>query len=294
MNPERKQRYLLHHVCIYDTEPRESMWKFLRWHHSITGYFTGDDFHITEEGHSDYTFFGCGSPFQFQLEAPPFQFKYEQEWWAKYGRRFNHICWVVDDAKESYDQLLADGASIVQEYCVFPTYNGFVVGDPEGTWVEIMEYSTKWHVPEVIARPIHLEGLRLFGTGLLVEDLRGMERWYTDALGLRTIHDSGCGDQGLLYMADYNYHPEEHNIVFQIATPHTAEEKRQFKAFGPQIATVMYLTDDVQMAFESALKAGLESITEPAFDDRTGALTAEIREPNGLPFIVRESFTTEG
>jgi catechol 2,3-dioxygenase-like lactoylglutathione lyase family enzyme len=290
MKENNRQPYFLDHVCIYDSEPRDSMWKFLRWNHGISAYFTGDTFHITDEGHSDYTFYACGSPFQFQLEAPPFQFKYEQEWWKKYGRGYNHICWRVNDAKASFDQLLRDGASICQEYTVFPTYNGFVLADPEGTWVEIMEYTTNLQIPQVVSGPIGLEGLRLFGTGLLVKNLRSMERWYAGALGLRTIFESVEGKEGMVYMAAPDYNPVQSNIVLQIATPSTQEECRQFERFGSQIAVIMYLADNVPMAWESALGAGLEPISEPAVDTRTGVLTAWIREPNGNPLLVRAPF----
>ena len=65
--------YTLHHLCIYDDKPRENMFPYLRWHHGITNYFSGAVFHVTGEGHSDYTFMGCGGPaYQIQIEAPPF------------------------------------------------------------------------------------------------------------------------------------------------------------------------------------------------------------------------------
>ena len=97
------------------------MWPYLKWHHGITGYFTGDTFHIADEGHADYTFLGCGGrAFQIQLEAPPYQFTYEQNWYAKHGNGYNHICWVVNNARESFEQLQADGATVMQEYQPFP------------------------------------------------------------------------------------------------------------------------------------------------------------------------------
>jgi hypothetical protein len=79
--------YRLHHLCIYDDKPRDNMWPYLRWHHGLTNYFSGAVFHVTGEGHSDYTFLGCGGrAYQVQIEAPPFQFEYERNWWADHGR----------------------------------------------------------------------------------------------------------------------------------------------------------------------------------------------------------------
>jgi hypothetical protein len=51
-----------------------------------------------------------------------------------------------------------------------------------------------------------------------------------------------------------------------------------------------YLALDVRGAWESALEAGMEAISEPATDNRTGVLTAWVREPNGNPLEIREVF----
>ncbi len=60
MKSAQDLNYRLHHLCIYDDKPRDSMWPYLRWHHGMTNYFSGSVFHVTGEGHSDYTFLGCG------------------------------------------------------------------------------------------------------------------------------------------------------------------------------------------------------------------------------------------
>ena len=142
MKSARDLDYRLHHLCIYDDKPRDSMWPYLRWHHGITNYFSGAVFHVTGEGHSDYTFLGCGGrAYQVQIEAPPFQFEYERNWWRDHQRGYNHICWITSDARASMEQLLANGATEVMPFEEFPTYDGFVVHDPEGRWIEIMEYT---------------------------------------------------------------------------------------------------------------------------------------------------------
>lgn len=293
LGTQTKPTYLLHHVCIYDTEPRDTMWKFLRWNHGVSGYFTGSTYHITGEGHADYTFLGCGSPFQFQLEAPPFQFGYERNWWDRHGRGYNHICWVVDRAKASFDQLVDAGVAVMQEYTEFPTYNGFVVADPEGTWIEIMEYTTRFEVSQFVSRPAGVEGLSLFGSMLLVRDLRAMERWYVETLGLRNVYEQVDGDAGLVYLADHTYHPVERNTVLQLATPHTAELRQRFDQHGPQVSVMSYLAEDVPAAWQSAQDAGMESIAEPTVDEWTGVVRAWIREPNGNPLEIREPFVPE-
>ena len=117
MRTAKELDYTIHHLCIYDKDPRNHMWSYLKWHHGVTGYFTGETYHIADEGHADYTFLGCGGrAFQIQLEAPPFQFRYEQEWYARHGNGYNHICWIVNNARESYDQIRAAGAAVCQEF----------------------------------------------------------------------------------------------------------------------------------------------------------------------------------
>ena len=60
MKTARDLDYSLHHLCIYDDKPRDNMFPYLRWHHGITNFFSGNVFHVTGEGHSDYTFMVCG------------------------------------------------------------------------------------------------------------------------------------------------------------------------------------------------------------------------------------------
>jgi len=168
MKSAKDLNYRLHHLCIYDDKPRENMWPYLRWHHGITNYFSGAVFHVTGEGHSDYTFLGCGGrAYQIQIEAPPFQFEYERNWWADHGRGYNHICWITSDARASMEQLLANGATEVMPFEEFPTYDGFVVHDPEGRWVEIMEYTDDtFRVQEFTNAPSGECGLQMVGNAL--------------------------------------------------------------------------------------------------------------------------------
>ena len=92
--------YQLHHLCIFERQPRDAMWKWLRWYHAIPAYYWEGlpDLHHTGEGGVDYTFLACGGPFQMQMEAPPYQFEYERNWFEQHDSAINHICWIVPSA----------------------------------------------------------------------------------------------------------------------------------------------------------------------------------------------------
>ena len=63
--------YQLHHLCIFEKQPRDAMWNWLRWYHAIPAYYWEGipDLHHTGEGGVDYTFLACGAPFQMR-ETP--------------------------------------------------------------------------------------------------------------------------------------------------------------------------------------------------------------------------------
>ncbi len=288
--------YTIHHLCIYDKDPREHMWPYLRWHHGVTGYFTGDTFHIADEGHADYTFLGCGGrAFQIQLEAPPYQFQYEQEWYAKFGNGYNHVCWIVNDARASYEQLQAAGATVVQAFQPFPTYDGFVMADPEGRWIEVMEYTHEiFRVQEFTNQPAGECGLRMIGCTEVVDDLRGMTEWYGTALGLREIYSATSNGSGLVYLSDDHFHPDERNTCVVLTTARSDGERSRLSQVGPHISAILYQALDVQKAYDDALWAGMEGIAAPAVDELTGVATARLREPSGNEIVLREPFRPAG
>ena len=290
MKTAKELDYTIHHLCIYDKEPREHMWPYLRWHHGITGYFTGDTFHIADEGHADYTFLGCGGrAFQIQLEAPPYQFKYEQDWYRKHGNGYNHICWIVNDAKASFEQLKAAGAEIKQEFQPFPTYDGFVMADPEGRWIEIMEYTHPvFRVQEFTNQPAGECGLRMIGFSEIVEDLDGMIKWYSEALGLQEIYSKRSNGDGVAYLTDAHFDSDQRNTVMMLSTARTEEDKAKFAAEGPFINGIVYQAMDVQKAFDDGVWAGMEAVAAPAEDPLTGAVSARLREPSGNEILLRE------
>jgi len=281
--------YYLHHVCIYDGAPRDNMWTWLKWYHAIPQYYWGgEEFHLTEEGHVDYTFLGCGSAFQIQLEAPPFQFEYERNWHDRHGSGLNHVCWIVNDAKATFEHLMANGCEPAQEYTEFGVYNGFVAKDPEGRWIEIMEYVGDFKTPDVEFRPFGIPGLQLFGVTQFTEDLAGQVAWYERVMGLRTIHGSPA--EGIVYLADGEYDAEHRNVAMILAEPRSVAEQAEYAKHGPLIGGINYQAKDFARAVPDALAAGFEQVSAVATDDRTGLETAVLREPSGNLIYLREMY----
>lgn len=275
--------YRLHHLCIYDDKPRDNIWPYLRWHHGITNYFSGAVFHVTGEGHSDYTFLGCGGrAYQIQIEAPPFQFEYERNWWADHGRGYNHICWITSDARASMDQLLANGATEVMPFEEFPTYDGFVVHDPEGRWVEIMEYTDDtFRVQEFTNAPSGECGLQMVGNGEICADVEGMRAWYQDVMGMHVIDEFTSNGYREVVMADKDYDSAERRSLFVLHNARHDFEKEHLAKHGPYISSIIYQAKDVDRAWEDALWAGMKELQAPEKDPLTGLKTAYLSEPCG-------------
>jgi catechol 2,3-dioxygenase-like lactoylglutathione lyase family enzyme len=275
--------YRLHHLCIYDDKPRDNMWAYLRWHHGMTNYFSGNVFHVTGEGHSDYTFLGCGGrAYQIQIEAPPFQFEYERNWWADHGRGYNHICWLTSDARASMEQLLANGATEVMPFEEFPTYDGFVVHDPEGRWIEIMEYTNEnFRVQEFTNAPSGECGLQMVGNSEVCADVPGMKSWYEDIMGMRVIDEFKSNGYHEVVMTDKDYDNVERRSLFVLHNARHDFEKSHAEKHGPYISSIIYQAQDVKRAWDDALWAGMKELQAPQKDPLTGLQTAYLREPCG-------------
>jgi 4-hydroxyphenylpyruvate dioxygenase-like putative hemolysin len=275
--------YSLHHLCIYDDKPRDNMFPYLRWHHGITNFFSGSVFHVTEEGHSDYTFLGCGGhAYQIQIEAPPFQFEYERNWWADHGRGYNHICWLTSDARASMDHLLANSATEVMPFEKFPTYDGFVVHDPEGRWIEIMEYTDDtFRVQEFTHAPSGECGLEMVGNGEICKDVEAMSKWYQDILDLRVLEEFKDADNHVVVMSDKDYNPVQGRSLFILQNARHDFEKEHMAEHGPYISSIIYQAKDVTRAYEDAVWAGMLELQKPQRDSLTGLVTAYVKEPCG-------------
>ena len=283
MKTAQELGYRLHHLCIYDDKPRDNMWPYLRWHHGMTNYFSGAVFHVTGEGHSDYTFLGCGgSAYQVQIEAPPFQFEYERNWWRDHGRGYNHICWLTNDARASMEQLLANGATEVMPFEEFPTYDGFVVHDPEGRWIEVMEYTNDtFRVQEFTNAPSGECGLQMVGNTEICKDVNVMKDWYINVMGMRVLEEFKSGGDHTVVMSDSDYDAGSRRTLFVLENARHEHEKKHLEQHGPYISAIMYQAKDVGRAFEDALWAGMKELQTPEKDPMTGLLTARLAEPCG-------------
>lgn len=288
--------YTLHHLCIYDDKPRENMMPYLRWHHGITNYFSGAVFHVTGEGHSDYTFMGCGGhAYQIQIEAPPFQFEYERNWWRDHQRGYNHICWVSSNARASMDHLLANGATEVMPFEEFPTYDGFVVHDPEGRWIEVMEYTDEtFRVQEFTHAPSGECGLEMLGNAEICKDVPAMIDWYQNIMDLRILKEFKDDNDHVVVMTDKNYDPVSRRSLFILQNARTEWQKDHQSQHGPYINAIIYQAKDVQRAYEDALWAGMKDLQAPEIDSLTGLLTAYVIEPcGGNALMLTEHFAPE-
>jgi len=293
-NPYRRDAvnvptYQLHHLCIYETKPRDAMWNWLKWYHAIPAYYWEgtDDMHHTGEGGVDYTFLACGAPFQMQLEAPPYQFEYERKWFAEHDSAINHICWIVPNALDTVEHLQSNGATVAMPYEEFGnSYNGFVAIDPEGRWIEIMEYVGHFKTPDVEFRPVGQRQLQTLGVVQLCTDLDSQVEWYTQVMGQQIIHDARSNNDGLVYLADKTY--DGRQCVSVLATPNTDAEFALMDRHGPVISSILYQAADLDGAWSDAVLAGFEEISAPAFDVRIGARTGYVREPAGSIVQIRE------
>ncbi len=288
--------YTLHHLCIYDDKPRENMMPYLRWHHGITNYFSGATFHVTGEGHSDYTFMGCGGhAYQIQIEAPPFQFEYERNWWRDHQRGYNHICWLTSDARASMEQVLANGATEVMPFEEFPTYDGFVVHDPEGRWIEIMEYTDEtFRVQEFTHAPSGECGLEMIGNAEICKDVPAMVDWYQKVMDLRVLKEFKDDKDHVVVMTDKDYDPVSRRSLLILQNARTEHQENHQAQHGPYISAVIYQAKNVQRAYEDALWAGMKDLQAPEIDPLTGLLTAYVLEPcGGNALMLTEHFAPE-
>jgi catechol 2,3-dioxygenase-like lactoylglutathione lyase family enzyme len=223
---------------------------------------------------------------------PRLQFEYERNWFDTHPRGINHVCYLVDNALDSYNQLKAAGCEFAQHYTVFPPYNGFVAKDLEDVWIEIMEYRMPetFKVPYMEPRYHSFEKLRMFGPVILCRDLGAQEKFYQDVMGFKSAFRNVTDNQGVIYMIDTRYNVDDNNIAIQLKTPTIAPEKALFEKYGPYISTIAYLSGDVEFAYQRALRAEFESISAPAVDELSGAETAWLREPNGNLIEIREEW----
>jgi hypothetical protein len=182
---------------------------------------------------------------------------------------------------------MGNGCSTRMPYEEFGVYRGYVCADPEGRWIEIMDYIGDFKTPDVEFRPVGIPGLQLFGVTQLTENLAEMSDWYQRVLGLRPIH--GSADDGVVFLADEKYSAER-NIAMIMATPQSDAERKLMAEHGPSISGANYQAVDLDRADRDAVAAGFERLSELSVDERTGLRTSTFLEPSGNLVYLREMF----
>jgi predicted enzyme related to lactoylglutathione lyase len=178
----------------------------------------------------------------------------------------------------------------MQEFQPFPTYDGFVMADPEGRWIEIMQYTHEsFRVQEFTNQLAGECGLRMVGFVEIVKDLAAMSAWYQNALGLRELRCSGNGQSGWVELVDNAYDAQERNTVMVLSSALTEEEQAIMADKGPYISAILYEAKDIDKAFEDATWAGMSAVQAPTDDDSTGWRLARLREPSGNLIYLRQT-----
>jgi predicted enzyme related to lactoylglutathione lyase len=164
------------------------------------------------------------------------------------------------------------------------------MSDPEGRWIEIMQYTHEsFRVQEFTNRPAGECGLRMVGFVEIVKDLQAMNTWYQKALDLRELTRFQNGALGCVHLVDKFYDAADRNTMMVLSNASTDEEKAQVKATGPFISAILYEAYDLDKAVADAQWAGMELISAPAEDDWSGVRMARLREPSGNQIQLRQS-----
>ncbi len=145
------------------------------------------------------------------------------------------------------DHLLANGATEVMPFEEFPTYDGFVVKDPEGRWIEIMEYTDEYfRIQEFTHAPSGECGLEMIGNAEICEDVGAMVEWYQRVMDLRVLKRYENGEDVVVYLTDKDYDPVARNSVFILQNARFDYEKAHMAEHGPYISQIVYQAAHVQ------------------------------------------------
>jgi Glyoxalase/Bleomycin resistance protein/Dioxygenase superfamily len=162
----------------------------------------------------------------------------------------------------------------------FPTYDGFVVHDPEGRWIEIMEYTNDtFRVQEFTNAPSGECGLQMVGNAEICADVGGMKSWYQEVMGMHVIDEFKSNGSHEVVMSDGAYDSVERRSLFVLHNARYDFEKAHLAEHGPYISSIIYQAKDVQRAWDDALWAGMQELSAPQKDPLTGLQTAYLREP---------------
>ena len=144
------------------------------------------------------------------------------------------------------DQLLANGATEVMPFEEFPTYDGFVVKDPEDRWIEVMQYTDDtFRVQEFTHAPSGECGLEMVGNAEVCTDVDAMVDWYTEMLDLQLLREYRDNEDVVCYLADRDYDPDSRANILILQNARTEEQKERYKARGNYISEIIYQAGNV-------------------------------------------------
>ena len=180
------------------------------------------------------------------------------------------------------EQLLANGATEVMPFEEFPTYDGFVVHDPEGRWIEIMEYTDEnFRVQEFTNAPSGECGLQMVGNSEVCQDVDAMTEWYKDVMGMHVLEEFRSNGYREVVLTDKDYDANDRRSLFVLHSARHDFEKKHQEEHGPYISSIIYQAKNVERAYEDAIWAGMKELQAPAKDSLTGLLTGYLTEPCG-------------
>lgn len=180
------------------------------------------------------------------------------------------------------EHLLTNHSTEVMSFEEFPTYDGFVVHDPEGRWVEIMEYTNDtFRVQEFTHAPSRECGLELVGNAALCRNIDAMTDWYTRILDMQKLETFESGGHKSVVLTDRDYDPQGRKTLFFLHTARHEFEQQLLADHGPQISALVYQTKDIERAWEGALWAGMQALMPLHVCSLTGIKMGYLQEPCG-------------
>jgi catechol 2,3-dioxygenase-like lactoylglutathione lyase family enzyme len=229
----------------------------------------------------DLAFVGNGPDTTIELVGPPF-LPYEEAHLARHGYSINHLSFRVDDADVAFEELRGQGVQVAWEPqdMLLLRQCGFL--DEDGLLFEVFSYLSPLPlaVPDV-SRPHKATDLRLHHVSILTPDLRRSQRFYTETLGMRTLLEYVQDDGGFIFLVDPAFDLDRHSFMLEIIGPPHLEprEVEMLEARGACYDHLCYVADDVQAAWQGAVRRGVEKMAEPA--QEYGTWIAWVRDADG-------------
>ena len=239
-----------------------------------------------QEGLFDIAFLrerSASTGFAIELVGPPFV-GWMKEMYQQYGPMMDHFSFVTDDVDYWHEKLKARGCDIVMPPEPFLTVEEMYLRDACGVIVEIMSFLDPGFEPAV-PPPVPGDGgleYRLHHISILCHDIRSLERFYTDELGLTTVLE--VREQGYIFMADAAFLADKDRAAptIEIMGPPGIEPREAafLQRYGPAVDHLCFTVDDVDAAHEELAAQGIQFDLEPV--DYGGTRMAFFKDPNGV------------